>query len=73
MSKNTGASKFRKVDVDQYDEDQYIDEEDEQLEEQGPNESEVTSLLAQYPFHQSTESSTSSYSLPYCNLAVTAC
>ncbi|XP_041369419.1 actin-related protein 2/3 complex subunit 5-like [Gigantopelta aegis] len=46
MSKNTGASKFRKVDVDQYDEDKFQDEETD-VAEQGPNESEVNTLLSQ--------------------------
>ena len=48
MSKNTGASKFRKVDVDQYDDDKFQDEETD-VAEQGPNEAEVNSLLTQYP------------------------
>ncbi|XP_033732586.1 actin-related protein 2/3 complex subunit 5-A-like [Pecten maximus] len=47
MSKNTGASKFRKVNVDQFDEDQYIDDEDDQEADIGPNEGEVNALLAQ--------------------------
>lgn len=48
MSKNTGASKFRRVDVDQYDDDRFQDE-DNDVTEQGPNEGEVTTLLTQYP------------------------
>lgn len=44
MSKNTGACKFRKVDVDQFDEDKYHDEVTEE-QEKGPNVSEVTNLL----------------------------
>ncbi|XP_021354990.1 actin-related protein 2/3 complex subunit 5-like [Mizuhopecten yessoensis] len=47
MSKNTGASKFRKVNVDQFDEDLYEDEEDDQEVDVGPNEGEVNTLLAQ--------------------------
>ncbi|XP_055954306.1 actin-related protein 2/3 complex subunit 5 [Patella vulgata] len=46
MSKNTGANRFRKVNVDQYDEDRF-QEDDNDDSEQGPNESEVQSLLTQ--------------------------
>ncbi|XP_067661675.1 actin-related protein 2/3 complex subunit 5-like protein [Haliotis asinina] len=46
MSKNTGASKFRRVDVDQYDDDRFQDE-DNDVAEQGPNEGEVNTLLTQ--------------------------
>ena len=45
MSKNTGNTKFRKIDVDQYSEDRY----EEDLitgEDQGPQDGEVSSLLA---------------------------
>uniref|UniRef100_A0A0B7BTN2 Actin-related protein 2/3 complex subunit 5 n=1 Tax=Arion vulgaris TaxID=1028688 RepID=A0A0B7BTN2_9EUPU len=45
MAKNTGSSKFRKVDVDQYDEDRYEDDINDAVVEQGPNENEVNSLL----------------------------
>ncbi|ESP00891.1 hypothetical protein LOTGIDRAFT_172988 [Lottia gigantea] len=44
MSKNTGASRFRKVNVDQYDEDCYQDDDNDDG-EQGPSESEVQDLL----------------------------
>ncbi|KAK3594588.1 hypothetical protein CHS0354_000380 [Potamilus streckersoni] len=48
MAKNTGASKFRKVDVDQYDEEIYVEEAEQQEEgDQGPSESEVNTFLAQ--------------------------
>ncbi|XP_069121208.1 actin-related protein 2/3 complex subunit 5-A-like [Argopecten irradians] len=47
MAKNTGASKFRKVDVDQFDEDKYVDEDDDQEVDVGPNEGEINALLAQ--------------------------
>ena len=45
MSKNTGNTKFRKIDVDQYNEDRY---EDEVIDggDQGPQDAEVTSLLS---------------------------
>lgn len=46
MAKNTGSSKFRKVDVDQYDEDRFVDDVTEGGDEGGPNESEVNNLLA---------------------------
>lgn len=48
MAKNTGASRFRKVDVDQFDEDKYKEDDDsEQTTDVGPNESEVNALLTQ--------------------------
>ncbi|RUS91720.1 hypothetical protein EGW08_000546 [Elysia chlorotica] len=50
MAKNTGSSKFRKVDVDQYDEDRFVDDVIEGGEEGGPNESEVNNLLARDKF-----------------------
>lgn len=50
MAKNTGASKFRKVDVDQYDEERFQDEETiADSGDQGPNDAEVNNFLAQYP------------------------
>ena len=51
MSKNTGATKFRKVDVDQYDPDKYSEDVTEGEESnEGPNESTINNFLAQYPF-----------------------
>lgn len=51
MAKNTSSSAFRKIDVDQYNEDNFREE--EQIEHQtppaGPDESEVSMLLNQYP------------------------
>ncbi|XP_062602134.1 actin-related protein 2/3 complex subunit 5-C-like [Saccostrea cucullata] len=47
MSKNTGASKFRKVNVDEYDEENFQDNEDTDVGEVGPNENEVTNYLNQ--------------------------
>lgn len=52
MSKNTSASAFRKIDVDQYNEDNYTEEDQTELSSPdiGPDEKEVSSLLSQYPF-----------------------
>ena len=50
MSKNTSSSKFRKVDVDAYDEEQYIEDTEDDSASQGPNEGEVNQCLSQYPF-----------------------
>ncbi|XP_074659711.1 actin-related protein 2/3 complex subunit 5-B-like [Tubulanus polymorphus] len=48
MSKNTSSSMFRKVDVDQFNEDNYQDEVIEEVEDQqGPTESDIQSLLNQ--------------------------
>ncbi|KAK2165512.1 hypothetical protein LSH36_49g06064 [Paralvinella palmiformis] len=44
MSKNTRDAKFRAIDVDKYDENNYIDEETEDV-QSGPNESEVIKHL----------------------------
>lgn len=49
MSKNTGQSRFRKVDVDQFDEDKFQEENVEEDGEAGPNEGEINTLLSQYP------------------------
>ncbi|GFS00162.1 actin-related protein 2/3 complex subunit 5 [Elysia marginata] len=48
MAKNTGSSKFRKVDVDQYDEDRFVDDITESGEEGGPNETEVNNITDKY-------------------------
>jgi len=45
MSKNTATAQFRKVDVDQLDEDRYQDEQIDETGESGPNESDIQSLL----------------------------
>nr|SVE92748.1 EOG090X0HLA [Megafenestra aurita] len=52
MSKNTSNSAFRKIDVDQYNEDNYKEEEcgESQSPPVGPDEKEITNFLNQYPF-----------------------
>lgn len=50
MAKNTSSSAFRKIDVDQYNEDNFKEDEIDQGGSGGPEESEITSLLNQYPF-----------------------
>ncbi|XP_055896426.1 actin-related protein 2/3 complex subunit 5-like protein [Biomphalaria glabrata] len=54
MAKNTSSSKFRKVDVDQFDEDRYKDDEEADISsvDQGPSESEVNNLLARDKFQE---------------------
>ncbi|KAF6021174.1 ARPC5 [Bugula neritina] len=47
MSVNTGAKLFRKVDVDQFDEERFVEDAGDDSSAVGPNESEVNNLLAQ--------------------------
>lgn len=50
MAKNTSSSAFRKIDVDQYCEDNYKEDEVDQGGPTGPDENEVINLLNKYPF-----------------------
>ena len=60
MAKNTSSSAFRKIDVDQYNEDNYREEEQVELQSTpvGPDETEVTALMNQYPFARCIKCST---------------
>lgn len=51
MAKNTLSSTFRKIDVDQYNEDNYREEEQAELQAApvGPDEAEIMALMNQYP------------------------
>jgi actin related protein 2/3 complex subunit 5 len=54
MAKNTFSSAFRKIDVDQYNEDNYREEEQAELQSApvGPDEAEITTLMNQYPYNK---------------------
>jgi hypothetical protein len=51
MAKNVSSTAFRKVDVDQYEEEKYEDDVDTDTGATGPSEAEVQALLSKYPFH----------------------
>lgn len=50
MAKNTSSSAFRKIDVDQYNEDNFKEEDADQGGPTGPDENEILALLNKYPF-----------------------
>ncbi|CAL9696584.1 unnamed protein product [Knipowitschia caucasica] len=47
MSKQPTSARFRRVDVDEYDENKFVDEEDQGENQLGPDEAEVDALLSQ--------------------------
>jgi len=50
MSENTRSSAFRKIDVDQFNENFKEDEPENQSTTAIPDESEITTMINQYPF-----------------------
>ena len=50
MSKNTGRTQFRNVDVDQFDENNFQDDQTDE-EVKGPDEAEVQNFLSKYPLN----------------------
>lgn len=54
MSKNNVSSDFRKTDIDEFDENKFVDEDDGGENQGGPDEAEVDGFLRQYPYMASS-------------------